>query len=348
MICCTLKQFFLGLLFGSTFLYAGIALVFQYKHVQTCDGDWGKNSPPMELKNGKGICTLTFELSLRVRPQPPLLLWKSSYSGLWRNGMKDGRGTFLSLSGSKYEGFWKENARSGQGTFLSSDGTEYQGQWIEDTFTGDQNLMKIHLFPHSRQYRDACVHCLNESFYIGQVKNGLMDGEGMISLADRKDDYGYEQSREDEVPLVFQKRTIQGKFSAGLLQGSGTIILRDGTPIRIVDFTNSWDIGLYKSHGLLNTMGTLEKPQSYEWDGTRLLLVGEENLFVSSMAIPSPSMSKKEKRLHDLYEVMNTLKWFEFHFIFKKLVESEPYTFEFVDPELREKKDEGKEDEKEL
>ena len=55
----------------------------------------------------------------------------SQYSGGWRNGLKNGKGTYSSPDGS-YNGSWKNNKRDGYGTQLNQDGEKYAGGWSKD------------------------------------------------------------------------------------------------------------------------------------------------------------------------------------------------------------------------
>lgn len=43
---------------------------------------------------------------------------RNTYYGSFKNGKRDGQGTFLYADGSKYEGTWKENLKSGWVRFL--------------------------------------------------------------------------------------------------------------------------------------------------------------------------------------------------------------------------------------
>ncbi len=66
----------------------------------------------------------------------------SKYVGSWKDGLKNGQGTFTSLFtyknvqgtftslyGSKYVGEWKNGKKDGQGTITWPDGEKYEGEW---------------------------------------------------------------------------------------------------------------------------------------------------------------------------------------------------------------------------
>ncbi len=39
------------------------------------------------------------------------------YEGEWKDGKRDGRGTYYSANGDRYEGQWKDNKQHGRGTY---------------------------------------------------------------------------------------------------------------------------------------------------------------------------------------------------------------------------------------
>ena len=48
---------------------------------------------------------------------------KNKYIGEWKNGKKNGVGTFTYASGGKYIGEWQHNRKHGRGTYRFIDGT---------------------------------------------------------------------------------------------------------------------------------------------------------------------------------------------------------------------------------
>lgn len=44
---------------------------------------------------------------------------RNTYYGSFKNGKRDGHGTFLYADGSKYEGMWKNNLKDGMVNFIS-------------------------------------------------------------------------------------------------------------------------------------------------------------------------------------------------------------------------------------
>ena len=52
------------------------------------------------------------------------------YTGDWKNGMRDGFGTYFYSDGAKYIGEFKQNSISGKGTYTWADGSKYTGDWL--------------------------------------------------------------------------------------------------------------------------------------------------------------------------------------------------------------------------
>jgi hypothetical protein len=62
-----------------------------------------------------------------------------SYTGSFKKGYPDGKGTYIWAAGDQYEGFWKMGIKDGEGIFRTQiDGkdTVIAGIWKEDKYTG--------------------------------------------------------------------------------------------------------------------------------------------------------------------------------------------------------------------
>ena len=55
----------------------------------------------------------------------------SSYTGSWRDNMRDGHGIMKYKDGSEYEGGWQSDKRHGHGKMSYADGSEYVGHFYE-------------------------------------------------------------------------------------------------------------------------------------------------------------------------------------------------------------------------
>jgi len=88
-----------------------------------CYDDDGENYAG-EFKDGKrnGTGTYTYRTGAK-------------YVGQWKDGDQDGQGTFTWPSGDKYVGEWKDGAQHGTGAFIKADGTVKEGLWKDGYFT---------------------------------------------------------------------------------------------------------------------------------------------------------------------------------------------------------------------
>ena len=56
------------------------------------------------------------------------------YSGEWRNGKKNGRGSQVDADGSRYDGQWRNDLPNGRGTLVLSNGDGYDGAWVNGCY----------------------------------------------------------------------------------------------------------------------------------------------------------------------------------------------------------------------
>ena len=61
---------------------------------------------------------------------------KMGYWGHWKNGKREGFGTFRWANGMKFEGMWKNNLRNGKGVLLNPNGQRLEGYWKNDKLNG--------------------------------------------------------------------------------------------------------------------------------------------------------------------------------------------------------------------
>ena len=60
----------------------------------------------------------------------------AQYDGQFKNGLRDGVGTFVSTRDDRYTGMWKEGKRHGKGKVSYSMGGSFEGNWEEDRPAG--------------------------------------------------------------------------------------------------------------------------------------------------------------------------------------------------------------------
>jgi hypothetical protein len=59
------------------------------------------------------------------------------YRGAFREGVRDGEGTFFYANGSQYTGSWVNNLKDGEGTFVYTDGRIFRGLFQNDCIVND-------------------------------------------------------------------------------------------------------------------------------------------------------------------------------------------------------------------
>ena len=98
------------------------------------------------------------------------------YEGEWRDGKRNGQGTFYSLAdnqnkGDKYEGNYKDGLRHGQGTYIFANGSKFVGEWIDGKYNGQGTFYYL----ANDQYKG--------DKYEGNYKDGLRHGQGIYTKA---------------------------------------------------------------------------------------------------------------------------------------------------------------------
>ena len=86
------------------------------------DDDYFHIETPQGIVSVKTI-EFTGELRLQEFKLPII------YTGEYRDGKRDGRGTYIAASGERYDGSWKDNHRNGQGILVRTDGSRIEGQF---------------------------------------------------------------------------------------------------------------------------------------------------------------------------------------------------------------------------
>ncbi len=71
--------------------------------------------------------------------------WKDDhfwYTGEFKDGKKNGKGTYKNIDGDEYVGEFKDDLQHGQGTFTKDDGTIESGMWEDDTLVTPEKTTK--------------------------------------------------------------------------------------------------------------------------------------------------------------------------------------------------------------
>lgn len=87
----------------------------------------------------------------------------NKYVGNWKNGIREGQGTFYFKDGRKYIGNWKVGKYNGQGTYYLANGNiEYKGNYKDDKRNGEGILY----YTNGNKYEG--------SFKDGEPNNGII------------------------------------------------------------------------------------------------------------------------------------------------------------------------------
>ena len=62
-----------------------------------------------------------------------------TYTGNWKNDLRQGEGTYIWNNGDKYIGHWENDNRTGYGVYYYSDGDIYEGSYVNNIRTGIGN-----------------------------------------------------------------------------------------------------------------------------------------------------------------------------------------------------------------
>jgi hypothetical protein len=200
------------------------------------------------------------------------------YVGNWSNDKRNGIGKLTYPSGNEYEGEWLDNKRHGHGKQIYSNGDEYDGNWVADqksgqgtmkfesgeTYVGPWENDKMHTSPDKPHVRGTYTfapatptHGVIESEYVGNMKNGNIEGQGTMTysdgtvyygnwVADNRDGHGkltypdgttlYEGNWKNNKPCdkngtyIFRNGDIyQGNIENNILKGHGVMKQADGT-----------------------------------------------------------------------------------------------------------------------
>ena len=104
----------------------GNGYMIWYNENKKYSGHWNKN-----VQSGYGV-----QIWYETKGEHKFLF--NRYIGEWKNGKRNGYGTFYYSNGAKYEGTWKNDNKEGFGIFTFNDGTKFIGLFKEDHFCGNE------------------------------------------------------------------------------------------------------------------------------------------------------------------------------------------------------------------
>jgi len=163
------------------------------------------------------------------------------YEGMFREDMKDGKGTFYYKDGSKYVGDFLRDVKHGRGTMFMKNGDRYSGEFNNDNMTGKGVL----IYASGQKYEGDVVNGLkhgngslyfkNGDVYVGEFKDDLREGQGSYTFADGgkyiggfKDGQRHGKGRR----IYATGDEYIGEFKNGLKDGRGICIYSNGLRLK--------------------------------------------------------------------------------------------------------------------
>tara|TARA_A100001037_G_scaffold32100_1_gene25234 strand:+ start:10576 stop:12867 length:2292 start_codon:yes stop_codon:yes gene_type:complete len=137
---------------------------FTFANGRIKEGIWKDN----KLQSALSLCPGVYNRSTWTNCLGTITFSKTGnkYVGQFRNGIRNGQGTFTWPSGNKYVGEFRNGIRNGRGIFTWPNGTKYVGEYKN----GKRNGQGTVTWPSGNKY-------------VGQFRNGKRNGRGTFTWA---------------------------------------------------------------------------------------------------------------------------------------------------------------------
>ena len=217
-----------------------------YGEIITDNLKYDKFGNPLSLLDGTGLPSMTITYSYFSDKEPIIeddyclsgdcqngwgtrKFGGDVYEGFWKNGLKDGFGTYKWKNGSRYSGNWIVDKMSGLGHFYKGDTYEFVGEFINNKFDGFAFIKD------------------NEKISYVVYKEGVLEKE--INLTSNRDGTGCINGNcKDDIGLYAWEsgNVFLGKWNNGK-QFFGITIFNDGSIHmgNIDEFGNLSNVGEY-------------------------------------------------------------------------------------------------------
>eukprot|EP00986_Skeletonema_menzelii_P012298 scaffold6723_cov73-Skeletonema_menzelii.AAC.1 len=233
-----------------------------YKDGRVCEGIW---------ENGKILYEGGLDDNEKPHGRGKWMCSNGTYEGEWKNGLRNGVGTFKWTSGSSYEGEWKDNKKHGRGTYKWSDGRSYEGEWKDNNFHGkgiEKNSDGSVLY--DGEWKDDMFHGKgtynyeNGDIYTGEWHADKMHGDGVMTYANQDiyDGQWKNDLKDGQGTMKYHNGDVyEGKFSNDKMHGKGTYTYAAGDLSKSI---GQWKGG--KKCGLFEDIVRLSKQVYYDND----------------------------------------------------------------------------------
>jgi len=206
------------------------------------------------LRNGQGTYT-----------------WRTGdeYVGEWKDGKQHGHCTYIYANQSRYVGEFKNGLKNGQGTFTWHDGDEYVGEYKDDEKTGQGTLTFLDGDKYKGEFNNGRYNGRGELsyfngrqyYYIGGFKDGKRSGRGELRYEVKNVQHIYfgdfkDGKRSGNGELRWDGILYAGQFQDNKPNGHGILSSPDGN-----EYVGEWKNG--KRHG----QGTFTKANGRAYTG---------------------------------------------------------------------------------
>ena len=161
------------------------------------------------------------------------------YVGEYKDGKRNGQGTYTWSDGAKYVGENKDDMSNGQGTMTYADGGKYIGEWKDGkkdgqgTYTWSDGAKYVGEYKDGKRNGQGTMTYADGGKYIGEWKDGKKDGQGTRTNADGVKYVGeWKDDKENgQGTYTWQNPWEQyvGEVKDGTRHGKGTYTMADGT-----------------------------------------------------------------------------------------------------------------------
>ena len=124
------------------------------------------------------------------------------YVGAWKNGKRNGQGTYTFANGNKYVGWYKDGKKHGQGTNTWADGSKYLGEWKDGkkhgqgTNTWADGGKYVGDYQNDKRNGQGITTWINGDRYVGGYKDSKRHGQGTYTYANGAKEVGAWENNE--------------------------------------------------------------------------------------------------------------------------------------------------------
>lgn len=164
----------------------------------------------------------------------------SSYTGEWKDSLRNGTGTYTWANGDKYVGQWKNGLRDGAGIKYDQTGKILQeGTWVKGIFSAAR---------HETFYGNEEEKTFGTSKYTGQLDNGVPNGYGKVKYQNGVEAEGIWKNGMMQGWGVY--RFPNGNIYEGTFmnnpEGHGVLVYTNGDY-----YEGQWKAGKYSGNGYI-------------------------------------------------------------------------------------------------